>query len=238
MCMTHAVSLECTRTISSVSSLLSLAPLVSTISLHFCFSFSHKHFRPSHHHGWGHAAGRQAFQGQAGVSGGQQPSSWQDCKYTFSYFCMCVFASYLMLSLALFLTSLFVSLSLEQVLSVCAHHTLKLPYPLPPPISHASLLFPCSCFSFPVFPYLTPTQIYIRAATQPRSHIRERSMRGLILYLTSSTLKRAEANCTNARVCREDLRPARLLSNDEQLVHSTADLPWPHSTWEGISVDN
>lgn len=137
-----------------------------------------------------------------------------------------MFARYLMLSVALFLTSLFVSLSLEQVLSVCAHHTLKLPSPLSTRF-HTSLLFPCSCFlaPFPLFPYLTPTQIYTRTATQPRSPIRERSMRGLILYLTSSTLKRAEANCTNARVCKEDLRPARLLSNDEQLVHSTADLP-------------
>lgn len=147
MCVTHVVNLECTRSISFVFSLLSLAPIVNTRSLHLCFFLSHKHFRPSHHHGWGHAAGCQAFQGQAGVSGGQQPSSWQDCKYTFSCFCMCVFARYLMRSVALFLTGLFVSLSLEQVLSVCAHHTLKLPFPLPPTRSHASPLFPCSWFS-------------------------------------------------------------------------------------------
>lgn len=151
MCMTHAVSLECTRSISSVSSLLSLAPLVSTISLQLCFLLSHKHFRPSHHHGWGHAAGRQAFQGQAGVSGGQQPSSWQDCKYTFSHFCMCVFASYLMLSVALFLTSLFVSLALEQVLSVCAHHTLKLPSPLSNKISCKSSLSLLHSLSFHIW---------------------------------------------------------------------------------------
>lgn len=134
-----------TRDTSSVSSFA----FINTLSQYY-FSLSHQHFRPSHHHGRGHAAGRQAFQGQAGVSSGQQPSSWQDCKYAFSYFCMCVFAWYLMLSVALFLTSLFVSLSLEQVLSVCAHHTLKLPYPLLPTRSHASRLFPCSCFSLSI----------------------------------------------------------------------------------------
>lgn len=174
MCMTHAVSLECTRSISSVSSLLSLAPLVSTISLQLCFLLSHKHFRPSHHHGWGHAAGRQAFQGQAGVSGGQQPSSWQDCKYTFSHFCMCVFASYLMLSVALFLTSLFVSLALEQVLSVCAHHTLKLPSPLSNKISCefslSLLLFPCFIPSLSISD--THTNIHSHSYTAPFPYYR------------------------------------------------------------------
>lgn len=146
MCMTHAHGLEYTRNISSVSSFA----FISTLN-QYDFSLSHQHFRPSHHHGWGHAAGRQAFQGQAGVCSGQQPSSWQDCKYTFSYLCMCVFARYLMLSVGLFLTSLFVSLSLEQVLSVCAHHTLKLPSPLPPTRSCESPLSLLLSLSFHIW---------------------------------------------------------------------------------------
>ncbi|KAA0702233.1 Kin of IRRE-like protein 3 [Triplophysa tibetana] len=37
----------------------------------------------------------------------------------------------------------------------------------------------------------------------------------------------AEANCANARVCKANLGPPRLLPNAEQLVRSSADLPWP-----------
>lgn len=81
-------------------------------SVQFLFissSLTHKPFRPSHHHGWCHAAGCQAFQGQVGVPGGKQPTPWQDCKYTLSLLSKCLFAFARCLRLSVASASCFLS---------------------------------------------------------------------------------------------------------------------------------
>lgn len=84
------------------------------------------------------------------------------------------------------------------------------------------------------FVFLTPTYIHTCTVTKPRCPNRKFWMRRLILYLTSFTLKQAEANCAKARVCTVNLRPPRLRA-------IRAEQRWPPvtpCTWEDLSMDN